>query len=110
MSTFSFTAVILGTFVCGIVCFLLPPVPGVPVYLFAGLVLAQKHEVFLVGCTAAVVTGFLLKLAACGIQQKIIGGLLGRSHWIKSQVGVHTPLIRAIECILAKPGVSIGKV
>jgi len=54
--------------------------------------------------------GFSLKLLACALQQKCFGERLGKSMWIKSQVGVNKPLIRAIEAVLRTPGWSMGKV
>lgn len=105
-----FSGVLAATFICGLCCFLLPPVPGVPVYLFAGLVLGSTCPWgFWPGSIIAVGLGWILKLTACAIQQRVIGGSLGYSLRIKSQVGVHKPLIRAIERVLSEPGLSIGK-
>jgi len=99
------------TVVSGIICFLLPPVPGLPVYVFAGVICAQTCPLgFWAGTGIAVALGFVLKLMACALQQKCFGERLGKSMWIKNQVGVNKPLIRAIEAVLRDPGWSMGKV
>lgn len=106
-----FAATVVLTVLAGITCFLLPPVPGLPVYLFAGAIIASTCPMgFWPGCAISVSMGLVLKLTACAIQQKLIGEALGSSVWIKSQVGVNKPFFRAVERILTKPGLSLGKV
>lgn len=115
--------VIVSVVVSGLICFLLPPVPGVPVYLFSGVVVTQSVEQsvknklpkdsdvgFWLGAGCAVIVGFILKLLACAMQQKLIGERLGHSLWIKQTVGVQKPVIRAIEAVLSVDGFSWGKV
>jgi len=95
----------------GMVCFMLPPVPGVPVYIFAGIIIADKCPWgFEAGAGVAIGVGFVLKLLACAMQQKLIGQQLGANLAIRAQVGINTPMIRAIEAVLRTPGMSIGKV
>jgi len=43
------------------------------------------------------------------VQQGLIGQMLGKNPWIRQTVGVHKPLIRAIEAVLRQPGLSFGK-
>ena len=64
-------------FVVGIVMFLLPPVPGLAVYLCAGVVVppACEPEIgFLGSCLHAAILAFVMKLVAQVMQQKGIGG------------------------------------
>jgi len=108
---FDFGLVCLCIVVAGMCCFLLPPVPGVPVYLFAGIIIADKCPLgFEAGAGIAIAVGFILKLMACAMQQKLIGERLGANLTIRTQVGINTPMIRAIEAVLREPGMSIGKV
>ncbi|CAE7662543.1 unnamed protein product [Symbiodinium sp. CCMP2592] len=95
---FDFGLVCLCIVVAGMCCFLLPPVPGVPVYLFAGIIIADKCPLgFEAGAGIAIAVGFILKLMACAMQQKLIGERLGANLTIRTQVGINTPMIRAIE-------------
>eukprot|EP00435_Cladocopium_sp_Y103_P061916 s2039_g23.t1 len=92
-------------------CFLLPPVPGVPVYIFAGIIIADNCPWgFEAGAGIAIGVGFVLKLLACAMQQKLIGERLGKWTFIRAQVGINQPMIRALEAVLRKPGLSLGKV
>jgi len=105
-------AVVLGmTFATGVVAFLLPPVPGMTVYIFGGLVVAGNCPLgFWWGAVINIGLCWLLKLTACAVQQKCIGGLLGRSLAVRQMVGVHKVTIRCIESVLRQPGLSLGKV
>jgi len=105
-------SLLVAAFVAGLICFLLPPVPGVPVYLFTGVLIAAKSNEFgfWTCCGIAVGLSFFMKLFACAIQQKMIGGFLGSSRRIRSLVGVQKPLIRAIEVVLRSKGFSIPKI
>jgi len=118
-----FGIILVCTFWAGLFCFLLPPVPGVPVYLFGGFVIsAACHQTptkdyapgapqgFAYGVIISIVLGFFLKLAACAMQQKLIGEQLGSSTWVRQQVCVHKPFIRAIEAVLRKKGYTMGKI
>merc|ERR1719401_2780092 len=107
-----YSSTIAIVFVVGLIMFLLPPVPGVPVYIFCGIVLAkQRPEVtFATGCTIAVLLGLILKLCAC-CGQYLIGYFAGRSVKIQKLIGVDTKPTRAIEAILTRPETySLGKV
>jgi hypothetical protein len=98
----------------GLIMFLLPPVPGVPVYVAAGSIIVGrlKQESWgniVVGVAYSTVVCLLLKLNAVVCQQKGFGEGLGSSITIQEAVGVHTPAIRAIEKILKRPGLTIEK-
>ena len=58
----------------GLCLFLLPPVPGAPVYLASGLLLTKVAEKalgsYVMGIVYAMLIGLVVKLCACAIQQK----------------------------------------
>ncbi|CAJ1376135.1 unnamed protein product [Effrenium voratum] len=111
MADWNFAVVCVGIVVAGLCCFLLPPVPGVPVYVFTGIIIADRCPWgFEAGAAVAIGVGFVLKLMACAMQQKLIGERLGNITFIRAQVGINQPMIRALEAVLRKPGLSLGKV
>ena len=77
----NFFTVLLLTFVVGVTMLMLPPVPGVPVYIICGNVVAKQGEAF-VGFPAAVANpiacSLFLKLVACTWQYSI-GYRLGQN-------------------------------
>jgi len=110
MSIPSVTGILIGV---GVILFLLPPVPGAPIYVTLGIVIIP------VGRTAwgipysimyAVAVSLLLKLFATFLQQKMIGGLLKGNTSIRQLVGINTKLMRAGKLILMEPGFSLAKV
>jgi len=106
-------AVMVVFYIVGLIMFLLPPVPGVPVYMAAGFIVMESSGPelsFLVGFLMTSVMCLLLKLTAVAIQQKLIGQCLGGSLYIQQLVGVHTVNVRAIEKILKQPGLGVQKV
>jgi len=116
LASLPFAVIVVSTFVVGVVAFLLPPVPGMTVYIFGGLVVSGScpprgtEQGFWVGAVVNIVMCWFLKLAACAVQQVCIGGMLGKSRWVRQTVGVHKPGIRCIEAVLRKKGWSVGKV
>jgi hypothetical protein len=105
-----FVWILASTFFAGMILFMIPPIPGPPIYLFGGVVIADKCPWgFWWGCVICIILSFALKLTACAIQQKLIGELLGTRMSVKRTVGVHKPFIRAVESVLRKPGLSFGK-
>jgi len=110
-----FGLVVGAFYITGLIMFLLPPVPGVPVYVASGTILVVRGQEepwlnFWTACLFCMALSLCLKLNAVAMQQKIIGELLGKSESIQQLVGVHTPTIKAIEMILKKKGLSIEKV
>ena len=101
-------------FVVGIIMFLLPPVPGLAVYLTAGILLVPACEDafggFWFACGYAAVLAYLMKLVAQVMQQKGIGEVLGQSLYVRANVGVNSRLIKAIRLILERPGLTLAKV
>jgi hypothetical protein len=132
--------VVTGLFIIiGVVMFLLPPVPGVPVYISGGIIVtasamkvrrhsncstathsltitatapppATKIWNFWLALFYATVVCHLIKLLAIVLQQKGIGEGLGGRVSIRAAVGVNSPTIRAIKLILSEPGVTLPKV
>lgn len=97
----------------GVLMFLLPPVPGAPIYITLGIVIVPVgREAFgLVWCIVyAMGVSVLLKLFATFLQQKMIGGLLKNSVQIRQLVGVNTGLIRAMKLCLNERGLGIAKI
>jgi len=114
LSSASFVAVVILVFLVGFTMFLLPPVPGVPVYVFAGIVVAEKGRQtgsigFAGGCIIAIMLCFALKLTAC-TGQWLIGFYMGKSVKIQQLIGVDKVVTRAIEQILRAPGLTVAKV
>ena len=97
-----------------ITLFLLPPIPGVPVYITLGVILPDKAASqfgFIGGVAFAIFLSFLLKLLALVIQQKIIGELWGSNNvWVRQTVGINSIEIRATRKILEQPGLNFSKV
>eukprot|EP00929_Paragymnodinium_shiwhaense_P115029 TRINITY_DN8361_c0_g2_i1.p1 TRINITY_DN8361_c0_g2~~TRINITY_DN8361_c0_g2_i1.p1 ORF type:complete len:1189 (-),score=282.38 TRINITY_DN8361_c0_g2_i1:94-3510(-) len=115
LATMNFFVVLLIFFVVGFIMFMLPPVPGVPVYVAAGSICVTRgvQEPWLhFWPTVVLISAYalLIKFAAVVGQQKGIGEMMGSNVAIQQAVGVHTPTIKAIEKILQQPGMSIKKV
>lgn len=109
LKDFPIGALIGVWYVVGIGCFLLPPVPGPPVYLFGGLLYANSSLGFVKGTIVCTSLSWVLKLNACAMQQKMIGERLGESKWVLATCGVNRPTMKAIEMVLKEPGLSVGK-
>lgn len=124
--------VVLGIFyLVGLFMFLLPPVPGVPVYLAGGVILVNVAWTRKIGEDP--VTGedimkgdggmsyfaalaftsmvcFCIKLNAIVFQQRGFGEQMSDNLTVKNFVGVNSVTIRAIGFILSKPGMNRAKV
>lgn len=115
MEGLGFWAICAATFGLGMFLFMLPPVPGPPIYLFGGYVISPAWEhsdpqlAFWLGSAACILLCLVLKLSACAVQQKLIGECLGSRQWVRETCGVHKPFIRAVEAVLRRPGLSFGK-
>ena len=110
MSLAAVTGIMVGV---GLILFMLPPVPGVPIYLALGIVVIATGRDLLgiIGSIfyAAAVSLFL-KLFACTLQQKMIGGALSNYVSIRKVVGINSNLIKAMRLILRQKGFSPDKV
>jgi hypothetical protein len=100
----------------GLTMFLLPPVPGVPVYLAGGVILvntlapAPEREGFFPACIITCIVCFFIKLNAIAMQQKCFGEGMSNNLTVKCLVGVNSLTIKAIEKILKKPGLNLDKI
>lgn len=84
------TGIMVGV---GLTMFLLPPVPGVPIYLTLGIVIiATGRELLgIIGCMAyGAAVSLLLKLLACTLQQKMIGENLSNYVSVRQLVGINS--------------------
>ena len=103
----------------GLAMFLIPIIPGLPVYLTGGIILTDQSMVrafgggsagFAWACTVAVGVCFAIKLAAVVMQQKGIGEKLGNRVWIRSMVNVNSVTMRSIRYLLTRKGLNLPKV
>ena len=100
-------------FLVGLLMFLNPAIPGVPVYLVGGVLLVSSAESMLGfwgACAYTTVICYLIKVVALYMQQQWIGGKLGKNVGIRQMVGVNSRSIRAMRLILERPGMSMAKV
>lgn len=108
----------IGTMTCimigiGLMMFLLPIVPGAPIYLALGLVVVPvcRDEFGILGSIAyGVMISFFIKLTACTMQQKIIGGLLQRRVSVRKFCRVNSNLMRSMKLVLQHKGIRLDKV
>ena len=97
----------------GMLMFLLPPVPGVPIYLTLGIVIVPVGRDTLGifwSILYALGVSLCLKLLACTLQQKMIGGLLQNRVGVRQFCGVNSTLMRSAKLVLLTPGFGIDKV
>lgn len=110
MSLGAVTGILIGV---GMLMFLLPPVPGVPIYLALGIViLAVGRDILgIPGSMAyASAVSLILKLAACTLQQKLIGENLAQYTSVRKLVGINSTIIKAMRLVLAQKGMGLDKV
>lgn len=110
MNLFAVTGIVVAV---GMFLFMLPPIPGLPIYLTGGIVLVSvgRDTLGLWGSIGyACIVSLLLKLFACAVQQKLIGGNLGDNVRIKQIVGINSEGIRAMKVILSDKGITARKV
>jgi hypothetical protein len=106
-------------FIVGFIMFMLPPVPGIPVYLTGGIVMATAAaksfgdgdtENFAAGVLYASFMACFIKSCAIVGQMTIIGGKMGKLVSVRRAVGVNSITIRAIKRILSQPGLPMNKI
>jgi len=101
-------------FVCGYTMFMMPPIPGIPVYIFGGMIFALRGRTmpelgFWGGIGVGTAMSLCLKLVAlCG--QYYIGVCVGKSLKVQQFLGVDKEAMRALERLLKQPGLSLPKV
>jgi len=103
--------------------FLIPVIPGVPVYICGGVLLpnalmspaeraatdAAAPPSFWYGVLLACALGILLKFTAIYLQQEVIGRRLGKSVVVRATCRINSPLIRAARFILTQRGLTRDK-
>lgn len=124
---FAFTYVVFS--LVGLAMFLIPVIPGIPVYLTGGILLTDESSVnffkkalsesgetpsetksYVCALLAASGACFVVKLLAVAMQQKLIGERLGKRVWVRQTVGINTNAMRAAKLVLSKRGFSKAKV
>mmetsp|Transcript_16023 Transcript_16023/g.30228 ORF Transcript_16023/g.30228 Transcript_16023/m.30228 type:complete len:866 (-) Transcript_16023:328-2925(-) len=97
----------------GLTMFLLPPVPGAPIYLVIGIVIIPVGKPIM-GIFGSLLfahgISLALKLVACTLQQKMIGGLLQHYVSVRQFCGVNSNLMRSMKLVLQQPGLGLDKV
>ncbi|GMI19889.1 hypothetical protein TrRE_jg8661 [Triparma retinervis] len=96
----------------GICMFMLPPVPGVPIYFMCGLMLVKVCEPAMGtggGTAYCMCLGLVLKLIACAIQQKCIGETMRNNVGIRQMCNINSDMMRTMKVILLQPGLSLAK-
>lgn len=97
----------------GLFMFLMPPIPGIPIYMASGIVLVGRG-LKPMGAVGAIfyALGFVLimKLLACALQQKGIGENMSQSTKIRQLVAINSGPIRAANLILSDKKITLAKV
>lgn len=114
-ATADFGLIAVSGILCGVgvAMFLLPPVPGVPVYLTLGIVLAaQGYDSlgWMGAISYATAVGLVLKLFSSAMQQKLIGEQLSHKVKVRQFVSVNSTLMKSMRIVLGEKGLSIPKV
>jgi len=113
LAGFSRAAVILLFVFIGVCMFLLPPVPGPPVYLTGGILIVGNLEPdygFWKSTAACVAVCWFTKLLASAMQQKLIGEQLSGNVQVRKMVGINSLQMRAIRYCLEMKGLTVPKV
>lgn len=111
----SFVAVLAIFFLIGFTMFMLPPVPGIPVYICSGIVISARARNipeagnFWGGMCIAILESLVLKICAC-CGQYMIGHFMGKSVKVQQLVAVDKVFTRSIERILDTRGLNLPKV
>ena len=108
----------------GIAMFLIPVIPGVPVYICAGVLIpsammsdAERADTasstappsFWLGLLLACALASLLKFVAIVLQQEGIGRRLGAHISVRATCQINSTFIRAARFVLTQPGCTFGK-
>jgi len=115
--------VVLIFFLVGIFMFLNPAIPGIPVYLCAGVLLpaavmgegwqtsglSQPPLEFWYGIGLASAVSVLLKFVAIAIQQEVIGRRLGAYVTVRSFCQINSKFMRGAKLVLQDRGCTSGK-
>jgi hypothetical protein len=106
-------AVVVIFMAVGLTMFLCPVIPGIPVYVTAGLVVTRRAMIeydFWTGVAIATFTAWAIKMLSVIVQHKLFGERLSTYVYVRSVVAVNSVQTRAMSKILAKPGFTWAKV
>uniref|UniRef100_A0A7R9YA23 Uncharacterized protein n=1 Tax=Pinguiococcus pyrenoidosus TaxID=172671 RepID=A0A7R9YA23_9STRA len=109
----SLGAIVGITMAVGLILFLLPPVPGAPIYVTAGILITASGRDSMGDAGAvcfAIMISLATKLIACYLQQVGIGGTIGSYVWIRQICMVNTPMIKCFRLILEEGCLTLSKV
>ena len=113
LSSLNVGLVIFVFILIGVSMFLLPPVPGPPVYLTGGILVVGTLEPkigFWPATMLCVLICWFVKLLSCALQQKMIGENLGKYASIRHMCGINSLQMRAIRYCLEQKGFSVAKI
>ena len=113
LSSLNVGLVIVVFILIGVSMFLLPPVPGPPVYLTGGILVVGTLEPklgFWPATMICVLICWFVKLLSCMLQQKMIGENLGKYVSIRHMCGINSLQMRAIRYCLEQKGFSMAKI
>ena len=113
LSSLNVGLVIFVFILIGVSMFLLPPVPGPPVYLTGGILVVGTLEPkigFWPATMLCVLICWFVKLLSCALQQKMIGENLGKYVSIRHMCGINSLQMRAIRYCLEQKGFSVAKI
>eukprot|EP00587_Corethron_hystrix_P004899 CAMPEP_0113302824 /NCGR_PEP_ID=MMETSP0010_2-20120614/3492_1 /TAXON_ID=216773 ORGANISM="Corethron hystrix, Strain 308" /NCGR_SAMPLE_ID=MMETSP0010_2 /ASSEMBLY_ACC=CAM_ASM_000155 /LENGTH=383 /DNA_ID=CAMNT_0000156711 /DNA_START=408 /DNA_END=1559 /DNA_ORIENTATION=- /assembly_acc=CAM_ASM_000155 len=100
--------------ISGMVLFLIPAVPGNPIYIFAGLMFVPSYEKFggdrVVGLTISSIIALITKLSASAVQQKVIGQSFSHFIKIRQMVNINSDLMRGTKLILSDSKFTLAKI
>ena len=102
----------------GLIMFLLPPVPGLPIYLTLGIVIIPVGKKsfgddtggVIISICYAILVSLAIKLLATALQQKLIGGMFKRYVRVRRLVGINSNLIGAMKLLLTEKGLRLAEV
>ena len=107
-------AVVIVAFIgLGVCMFLLPPVPGPPVYLTGGVLVVGALEEsmgFWPACAICVLVCWVTKLMSCALQQKMFGESMSGIVGVRYAVGINSLQMRAIRYCLMQKGLNPAKI
>jgi hypothetical protein len=117
-------AILLIFLLIGLAMFLIPVIPGVPVYICAGVLIPSAMMTpeeradtttsaaptnFWIGLMVACALASLLKFVAIVVQQEGIGKRLGRNIGVRAACQINSTFIRAARFVLTQDGCTFGK-
>ena len=116
-------AVLILFLLVGIAMFLIPVIPGVPVYVCSGVLIppammsdaerastdAEAPSSFWAGLLLACILSVALKFCAIVIQQEVIGRRLGQRVAVRAACQVNSGFLRAARFVLMQRGLTFDK-